>query len=247
MQLQLVLDDRTGMLADIHRRLADHYGPLEPVYPLDPVSQLVSGLIGTRTYGAVSGAAFLDLLARYGDWAAVRDAPAEDIEAVIDSVSFADVKARHLRSTLAAITGANGRPTLDWLEPLSTVEALARLKRLDGVGIKVAAATLNFSTLRRAVLVIDTHHLRVLRRLGLVGRHASFQEAYDAIAPILPPDWRAEDFDTHHRLMKLLGQTVCRARGADCVACPLTPVCPSTSIVSSSLGVTDQAGPASTS
>lgn len=247
MQLQLILDDRTGMLADIHRRLADHYGPLEPVYPLDPVSQLVSGLIGTRTYGAVSGAAFLDLLARYGDWAAVREAPAEDIEAVIGSVSFADVKARHLRSTLAAITGANGRPTLDWLDRLSTSEALARLKRLDGVGIKVAAATLNFSTLRRPVLVIDTHHLRVLRRLGLIGRRAGFETAYDAIAPILPPDWGADDVDMHHRFMKLLGQTVCRARGADCPACPLTLICPSASFVPSRLGASAQAGPASTS
>jgi adenine-specific DNA glycosylase len=105
-------------------------------------------------------------------------------------------------------------------------QALIWLERLPGVGRKVAAATLNFSTLRRAALVIDTHHLRVLRRLGLIDRRAGTVEAYDRLVPLLPGGWTAADLDEHHQLMKALGQTNCRHAFPICRRCPLRDLCP---------------------
>lgn len=229
MQLLLALDDRSRRLADIHRRLRRHFGPPGPFLLPDPVSQLVMGLVGGRTRSAVSKAAFAALRARFGSWEAVRDADPADIRAAIGAVTFADLKAPRLKAALETVTARCGRLTLDGLDGMTVAEALAWLERLPGVGRKTAAATLNFSTLRKPALVIDTHQLRVLRRLGLAGRRATAAQAYDRLVPLLPAGWTAADLDDHHQLMKTLGQTLCRHAAPRCGGCPLGDICPTAS------------------
>lgn len=226
MQLLLLPDVRAARLAEIHARLRRRFGPQGPFLLLDPVSQLVMGLIGGRTTGEASKAAFKKLRRRFGCWEAVRDAPVAEVHAAIAEVTFAELKAPRLKAALEAVTSTRGRLALDNLESLGVEDALAWLERLPGVGRKTAAATLNFSSLRRAALVIDTHHLRILRRLGLVDRHADYREAYDRIMPLLPPSWTAADLDQHHQLMKALGQTFCPHGMPLCPRCPLQDLCP---------------------
>lgn len=227
MQLVLDLDDRTRRLAEIHRRLQRRFGPLSPPLLLDPVSQLVIGLLGGRTRSEVSKAAFEALLRRFGTWEAVRDAPLGEIRTVIQDVTFAELKAPRLKAALGAITRAHGGLTLESLGPMTPGDALAWLERLPGVGRKAAAATLNFSTLRKAALVIDTHHARVLRRLAFLGARDTLTQAYDRVMPLLPPARSAADLDEHHQLMKRLGQAICRHRAPLCQCCPLQDLCPS--------------------
>ena len=226
MQLLLDLDDRASTLAEIHRRLQRRFGRPGPFLRLDPVSQLVLSLIGGRTRSEVSRAAFERLLTRFGNWTAVRDAPVAEIRQAIRRVTFADVKAPRLKASLAEITRTRGSLTLDSLEVLTVEDALAWLERLPGVGRKVAAATLNFSTLRKAALVIDTHHVRLLRRLRFVGKCCTLRQAYDHVMPLVPPDWQADDLDDHHQLVKSLGQTICRHGTPVCRRCPLEDLCP---------------------
>lgn len=226
MQLCFPFDQRSKALLDIHERLQQRFGPQGPFLLLDPVSQLIKGLIGARTHGDVTKSAFEALLNRFGDWQAVSDADIIDIENVIRKVTFSETKARYLKIVLTQITEFNGDLTLDNLDGMPANEALVWLEHLPGVGRKVAAATLNFSTLRKAVLVIDTHHLRILRRLGLVRAGANYREAYDAMMLIAPTSWSAKDYDDHHQLMKILGQTVCRHHAVSCFRCPLQSLCP---------------------
>ena len=231
MQIALLPDDRPRRLAEIDRRLRRRFGPQGPFLRLDPVSQLVLALIGGRTQGHVSKAAFEALLVRFGSWEAVRDAPVAEIRETIGAVTYAEVKAPRLKAALETITRTEGGLTLDRLESLSVDQALAWLERLPGVGRKVAAATLNFSTLRKVALVIDTHHLRVLRRLGLVGPRSGFRQAHDHMMPLVPRDWTAAEVDEHHQLMKTLGQTICRHDILECGGCPLSDCCPTASLV----------------
>lgn len=229
MQLALRLDNRPHRLQVIHKHLQRRFGDQGPFLRLDPVSHLVMGLIGVRTHSAVSKAASLRLAAHFGSWERVRHASVGDIQRIIGAVTFSDRKAVHLKAALAMIEHANGRFCLENLRPMSVADGLAWLERLPGVGRKVAAVTLNFSTLCKPALVIDTHHLRVLRRLGLVGGGARIRQAYDTIMPLLPPDWQAVAFDEHHQLMKTLGQSYCRHARPVCRACPLKHLCPSPS------------------
>ena len=226
MQLLLPLSGEAALLAEIHGRLLARLGRPGPFRPFDPVSQLVMGIIGGRTLGAESLRAFGTLRARFASWEALRDGPGAAVEAAIRPVTFAEAKARHLQRALRQVTALRGRLELDFLGDWPVEDALAWLERLPGVGRKVSAATLNFSSLRRPALVIDTHHLRVLARLRLVGPQASIAAAYDHIVPRLPAAWDAAELDDHHQLLKRLGQLPCHARDPACGGCPLSQLCP---------------------
>lgn len=231
MQLALQLDGRQARFAEVDRRLRRHYSPSGPWLRLDPVSQLVLGMVGGRTYEADSRRAFLMLCDRYRGWERLRDAPSAEIREAIQAVTYAEVKARRLKAALSAVTRRRGSLSLDFLATWRVASALAWLESLPGVGRKTAAATLNFSTLKMPALVIDTHHLRVLRRLGFVGLRTTLPDAYDRVVPYLPMQWRPEDLDAHHQRMKTLGQDVCSHAEPTCGLCVLRDLCPSAALI----------------
>ena len=144
--------------------------------------------------------------------------------ALIGDVTFPDVKARHLGATLRTIARHHPDFDLAFLGRLSVAEALAWLERLPGVGRKVAAATLNFSTLNMPAFVVDMHVLRVLRRYGFVRNTADTQPAYDAAMAALSR-WNAAELAELHILMKHLGQTACRPDRPRCRDCPIRRRC----------------------
>lgn len=190
-----------------------------------PVGQLVKSLISGRTRDAVSLAAYHRLGARFGSAAGIATAKPAAVEHVISDVTFAPAKAEWLVAALQSI----GRERPDWrlgfLGRLPIGEALGWLERLPGVGRKVAASTLNASTLARPVLIVDSHVLRVLSRLGLVAANAEARLASETVTAAMP-DWSADDFLRFHIAMKRLGQTVCRFEAPACSDCPLVDDCP---------------------
>lgn len=102
------------------------------------------------------------------------------------------------------------RAALDWLE------------RFPGVGPKVAAATLNASTLAMRVFIVDSHVHRILLRFGFIGPNATAEQGRDAVT--------AAGLDAAELLdlfvwMKKLGQQVCQSSGPACAECPLTSRC----------------------
>ena len=225
-QYLLPLADVSVSLVDVHRRILTRFEVPDRWFYLDPMSQMVMAIIGGRTHRAVSKSAFHALLDRFGRWEAVRDARVDEVGDVIARVTFPDEKARRLQAALGRVTALRGSLDLYFLSDWPVDPALDWLERLPGVGRKVSAATLNFSMLRKRALVIDTHHLRVLRRLGLVRPRAGFEEAYRRVMPRLPQHWTAEALGDHHHLMTTLGQQICRHRAPRCSACPLQDVCP---------------------
>lgn len=226
MQLSLDIDDLGCKLDRIHRRLHRRFGRQGPFLLLDPVSQLVMAMIGGKTHADVSKAAFGALLDRFGTWEDLRDAPVACIETLIADVTFADAKAARLKTALSQISAANGRLTLGNLHDMAVEDALAWLEELPGVGRKSAAVVLNFSTLQKRALVIDTHHLRVVRRFRLIGWRAATRKAYNRMVPLLPAGWSTDDMSEHHELIKILGQQICRHAAPICDACPLLDLCP---------------------
>jgi endonuclease-3 len=214
-------------LAEARDRLAAFFGAPEPIPQRTPIDQLVKSLISNRTYDAVSLGAFDRLVAAYDGWAEVAAATDPRIEALIADVEYADRKAMHLGETLRTIGAERPDFDLGFLGDLP-IEAFGWLERLPGVGRKVAASALNFSTLSRPALVIDTHVGRVLKRLGLVGARAEIIAMYDAVMNAAA-GWSALDLTDLHVWMKRLGQTACRPNGAHCGACPLRDICPARS------------------
>lgn len=222
--MQITLDfGASGDLRDVKRRLSDHFGPAEAGAARTPIGQLVKSLISSRTYDAISLRAYEQLIGTLS-WSAIADAPAQQIEALIAEVEYADRKARHLGAALRLVKAEHPDFDLRFLGDLPESDALRWLERLPGVGRKVAASVLNFSVLNRRAFVIDTHVLRVVRNLGVVGPHAPTPAAFDSVMGALA-EWSAGDLSELHVQMKRLGQTVCRPRQPRCGLCPLTGSC----------------------
>jgi endonuclease III len=217
----------SAYLETISRRIAERQGALPACVQLDPISQMILSLIGARTQGEVSLKVFLGLRERFADWRDIFGISEAALSRLIHPVTYPERKAAHLRATLRIIEERGGSLHLDFLDAWSVEDAQAWLRKLPGVGPKVSAAILNFSTLRKRVLVVDCHHFRVAKRLGLLRPHTPFAAAQRVLMNQHVPDgWGADDLDDHHRHMKWLGQTLCPHKGALCWKCPLQDLCP---------------------
>lgn len=191
-----------------------------------PVGQLVKSMISGRTRDPVSQAAYDRLVCAYPRPAALAEAAPAQIERAIGAVTFAAEKAVHVAAALRMLRDGPQGFRLEMLAERPLASALGFLEALPGVGRKVAASTLNASTLSLPVFIVDTHVWRVLRRLGAIGPTATPRDASETITAAMPC-WTGQDFLDFHVLTKRLGQLFCRPEAPPCGSCPLATVCPS--------------------
>jgi endonuclease-3 len=224
MQLSLPLAE-DALLARIRGRLLSAYGPQQDDWRLDPLNQLVNALISYQTTDDIAFPAFGRLRRRYPTWEACSRATPEEIERTIRPVVFADRKARDLPRILRMIAARAGALDLDFLADFEAEAALQWLSALPGVGPKIAAAALNFSFLRKRVLPVDMHLLRLGGRLGVLREGATYESGYDAYMRLVPDDWNGDDVYELHWLMKYHSQDTCTLRTPDCRGCALRDLC----------------------
>jgi len=221
--------EQADKLPHIHRLLLGHYGQPAPREPWDPLTQLIYSLLSARTKTPVSHQVMRDLERTFhagpGNWEPVRDASVAEIERAISIVTFPEQKAPQLKATLEGITARYGSLTLDFLAKYRTNKIRAWLEQFPGVGPNASAAVVNFSTLRRRALCIDSHHLRVAQRLCLVPR-ADAATTEERLMRLVPETWDAAMLDEHHSLIKLHAQTLCTFSDPKCEKCPLLKICP---------------------
>lgn len=224
MQLSLRFDPHPT-LPELRARLKAALGPFPYDAPLAPIDQLIKSMLSARTQDVASWRAYERLKVGFPSWRAVLEAPTGEIEPILGMVTHPQSKTLWLRKTLQRILDLRGDFDLDFLGEMPVEQAMAWLQRLDGVGPHVAAAVLNFSTLRRPAMVVDTHVWRVARRYGLAGGRADPDAVRRIVMQEAPEDWRTEDYYELHWLMKSLGQTFCADQRMRCGGCPLSRQC----------------------
>jgi endonuclease III len=213
-------------LVEIHGRLLARYGQPEARDVWDPLKQFIYSLLSSRTKTEVSHDVVRHLEAKFERWEKLRDAPIPEIEDAIRAVTFPEQKAVHLKRALEQITQRCGTLSLNLLKSYRTDKVRSWLERFDGVGAKTSAAVVNFSTLRRRAICVDSHHLRVTQRLGLVSKSADARATEDRLMEMAPATWSAEMLDEHHTLIKTHGQQTCTFSEPKCRSCPLLDICP---------------------
>jgi endonuclease-3 len=221
--------EQADKLPHIHRLLLGYYGQPAPRELWDPLTQLIYSLLSSRTKTPVSHQVMRDLERTFhagpGNWEPVRDASVAEIERAISIVTFPEQKAPQLKATLEQITDRVGTLTLEFLARYRTDKIRIWLEQFPGVGSKTSAAVVNFSTLRRRALCIDSHHLRVAQRLCIVPR-ANAATTEERLMRLVPETWDAVMLDEHHSLVKLHAQTLCTFAEPKCEKCPLLKICP---------------------
>jgi len=142
------------------------------------------------------------------------------VEDAIRVAGLAGRKARTIQRTLDRLADENGHLDLEHVRSMSDDDAMHYLTRFDGVGVKTAACVLSFS-LRRPVLPVDTHVLRVSRRIGWVPVSCTAERAHGLIEQRVAPAHRF----AIHVLLIALGRSLCTARRPRCEECPLLEGC----------------------
>ncbi|HEY2032993.1 MAG TPA: hypothetical protein VGH02_04840 [Rhizomicrobium sp.] len=217
----------SGQSADLRflrDRLKIAFGRDRAGFRVSAINQFIRSFIASRTLDWQSDRAFTRLLNRYSGPEALAEAPVGEIEAALEGVQFADKKARELKDALLHIRARAGSVDLEFLAGLDVETALVWLEQIRGVGRKIAAATLNFSTLKKRAFVVDTHIIRIMRRFGFVKPNAETEDVYEAVMAAAG-DMSADDLTEFHWHLKRLGQNTCKALKANCSVCPLIESC----------------------
>ncbi|HUU23730.1 MAG TPA: endonuclease III [Phycisphaerae bacterium] len=186
-----------------------------------PVDVLVATILSQNTSAANSSAGFRKLRRRFRSWSAAADAPVRRIEECIRVSGLSRVKAPRIRSILRAIRRDRGRISLAFLRRLPPTDAVEYLMRFDGIGPKTAGCVLLFA-FAAPVFPVDTHIVRIARRLAWVAPRTTAEQTQQILTPAIAP----ADRYAMHVLLIAHGRKTCRARSPRCEGCDLLDLCP---------------------
>ena len=152
------------------------------------------------------------LFQRYRTAADFAAASSGKLEAMIRSTGFFRNKARSIRHCCHDLIEKHGGKVPDTLE---------KLVELEGIGRKTANVVLGVAYGKAEGVVVDTHVLRLSRRMGLT-RQTTPEKIERALMQIVPrKDW----IDFSHLLI-WHGRRRCTARKPDCTRCEVAQYCP---------------------
>ncbi len=186
----------------------------------DPLDELIGTILSQSTTDINSDQAFESLKKRFPDWESARTARASSIAAVIKSGGLANIKSVVIKNVLNEIKSRRGELDLSFLRTAPLEEARNFLLSLKGVGPKTAACVLLFSC-NRPVFPMDTHILRITRRLGLVPAKCSDDQAHKIMESLTPS---RKHYSLHVNLIRL-GRKICRPANPKCDECSLIEHC----------------------
>jgi endonuclease-3 len=157
------------------------------------------------------------LFKRYPTPAALAAADRADLEEMVRSTGFFRSKSSHLLGMSAALAEKFPRPG-------DFPASMEDLTSLPGVGRKTANVVRSVA-LGLPGLPVDTHVLRLSKRLGLTTQTDPVKVESDLSELVPEEDWGALSLQ-----LILHGRQVCLARTPRCTACVLAELCPSASL-----------------
>ena len=177
----------------------------------DPFELLVATRLSAQCTDARVNMVTPALFQRFKGVDAFADADAEEVGEYIKSCGLYKTKAKDLVK-MAQQLRENYNSTVP--------DSIEELTKLSGVGRKTANLIVG-DVYHKPAVVVDTHCIRITRRLGLHNEKDA-GKIEKILKSILPPE---ESNDFCHRLV-LFGRDICTARSPKCEACPLADFCP---------------------
>jgi len=155
---------------------------------------------------------------------AVSQAPIDDLIECIRPAGLYRVKAPRIKEVSTIILDRFGGE-LDSILKKRPSEARSILTELPGVGYKTADVLLAFVT-NHPTIPVDTHVMRVGKRLGVVRRSAEYEETRLALERLVPAKCRIR---MHLSLIRF-GREICKATTPLCPKCLVNRTCPSSTM-----------------
>jgi endonuclease-3 len=207
---------RTRRARRIDRALAERYPDAHCELDFrSPLELLVATVLSAQTTDVRVNLTTPALFARYPTAADYASADPDELEEILRPTGFFRAKARAVTGLGRALVDRHGGQV-----PARMVDLVA----LPGVGRKTANVVLG-NAFGVPGLPVDTHVLRVARRLGLSGSQDPVAVERELCAVIPPREWTMFS----HRVIAH-GRRACHARRPACGACPIRALCPSAGI-----------------
>ncbi len=185
-----------------------------------PLDTLISGILSQNTSDNNRDRAYASLRKRFPTWDDVLKAESRAIARAIRVGGLANQRARRIKGVLRWVRDSYGELSLDSICDMELTAATERLTALKGVGVKTARVVLLFAC-GLDVFPVDTHILRVSKRLGILPANCSAEKAHQIMGNLVP---KGKAYSLHLNLIKL-GRTLCRPRKPECGECPIAKWC----------------------
>jgi endonuclease-3 len=186
----------------------------------DPLDILIGTILSQNTDDRNRDKAYQRLKTRFPHWEDVLEARTRSIVSAIRPGGLAEQKARRIREILHWIKEREEKVSLAFLKKMELEEIKKTIGALKGIGPKTLHCLLLFG-LGREAFPVDTHILRIGKRLGLLPEWMSAEKAHAWIVPFLP---RGKSLSLHLNLIRF-GKSVCKARKPRCDICFLRGEC----------------------
>jgi len=200
--------------------LEKRYGIPKKERRVDPLDTLIQTILSQNTNDRNRDTAYQRLKNRFPNWEDVLSAKAREVISAIQPGGLAEQKARRIRELLHWIKRHEGNMNLSFLREMSSEEIKKTIGHLKGIGPKTINCLLLFG-LGREAFPVDTHVLRVGKRLGFIPEEIDAEKAHGWMAPLVP---MGKSMSLHLNLIHF-GRSICKAKNPQCNICFLTKDC----------------------
>ncbi len=205
-KITLVLERRYG----VPRR--EHSG--------DPLDVLIETILSQNTNDQNRNRAYRRLKSRFPRWEDALQGKTRSILVAIRPGGLAEQKAKRIHEILHWIKRREGKLSLLFLRGMGDEEVRETIGGLKGIGPKTLHCLLLFG-LGKEAFPVDTHILRIGKRLGFIPEGMDAEGAHPWMAHLVP---KGKCLSLHLNLIRF-GREVCKARKPSCNACFVSDGC----------------------
>lgn len=214
------LSDLRGKVERVTHLLEEEYGIPRRRRWGDPLDVLIGTILSQNTNDKNRDRAFEGLKSRFPHWEDILGGKIEPLIQAIKTGGLAQQKAKRIREILRWIQKKYGKLSLDLLKEVDSEEIKRTMGNLKGVGPKTIHCLLLFG-LGREAFPVDTHVLRLGKRLGIIPEKMNGEKAHLWMIPLVPG---GKSLSLHLNLIRF-GRRVCKATHPQCPSCFLRHEC----------------------
>jgi endonuclease-3 len=214
------IEDLRKKVREINDILEEEFGIPERRGDRSPLDTLINTILSQNTNDTNRDRAYSTLRDRFPSWEDVLAADAEDIADAIRVGGLGNQKSVRIKNALAWIKDNYGELNIDFICDMEPAEVIETFSKLKGIGLKTMNVVLAFAC-GRDVFPVDTHILRISKRLALVPAKASADKAHEVMGQLFP---KGKAYSLHINMIRF-GRVVCHSRKPECRGCPLIEYC----------------------
>ena len=214
------LRELRGKVRKVTRLLEKRYGIPAREKKADPLDVLIQTILSQNTNDRNRDRAYERLKIRFPRWRDLLTAREGALIRAIRPGGLAKQKAGRIREILRWVSERFGKLSLTVLQEMETRDIQETMGGLKGIGPKTVHCLLLFG-LGRESFPVDTHVLRVGKRLGFIPEGMNAEKAHPWMVPLVP---EGKSLSLHLNLIRF-GRSLCRAKRPLCRDCLLVEEC----------------------